>query len=666
MSKNKVVNSKSESDSHSRQGSRSTEKSPQSPKKRQLGRWLIALLLILIVGGLTTFFIYQTNHGDISSIVGSTEGGGDDFALVSVPGKERQKTALDTLVGKHDAKADDWDTEVLNDAAGKQLKALKKLILHPETLDLEHVSKLVTAEFTSHKLRPVNLEKSFGDDNFQVHRFDSPADPDPVGPDNSVKGAGGFLQTLQEMESALGPDSEDRHLKFKLFRVEKSEQYFMTRIFVEISSRVDSLGVQQNATWLCKWSYPGAYSGSADSNQQALLIWIGVKKYEEITIKKKPGSLFVDCTESVMGRNASYKEQMLPGITYWLSRLSREFMDRFGHHGFSIGDINGDGLEDLYLCETGGLPNRVYLHQKDGTVVDVSSQSGVNFLDDSISSLLLDLDNDGDQDLTVATNNLLWFAENDGTGKFTIRGGHEAASDSFSICSADYNQDGNLDIYICGYNLLRQDPLSGGLPFPVPYHDANNGGHNVLFRNDGGFNFTDVTRETGLDVDNSRFTQAACWEDFDNDGDQDLYLANDFGRNCLYRNDDGNFTNIALQADVEDIASGMSVSWADWNRDGLQDVYVSNMFSAAGNRVTFQRRFEDVRGDESKYVQRMARGNTLFTNMGNNTFVDDSESTGVTMGRWAWGSKFTDLNNDGWQDLIVTNGYVTSADPGDL
>jgi hypothetical protein len=202
---------------------------------------------------------------------------------------------------------------------------------------------------------------------------------------------------------------------------------------------------------------------------------------------------------------------------------------------------------------------------------------------------------------------------------------------------------------------------------PVPYHDANNGGRNALFRNDGNFHFTDVTEATGLDVNNRRFSFAASWEDFDNDGWMDLYVANDFGRHNLYRNDHGHFTDVAAAAGVEDIGAGMSVSWGDFNRDGLMDLYVANMFSSAGSRIAYQPKFAHSQSEETvKTMQRMARGNTLFQNAGDGHFRDVSEETGVTMGRWAWASKFVDLNNDGWPDLAIANGYITGEDPHDL
>jgi hypothetical protein len=207
---------------------------------------------------------------------------------------------------------------------------------------------------------------------------------------------------------------------------------------------------------------------------------------------------------------------------------------------------------------------------------------------------------------------------------------------------------------------------------PIPYHDANNGGRNVLFRNDTNWRFTDATIELGLDQNNRRYSFAPTWEDYDDDGDPDLYVANDYGRNNLYRNDRdefGNvhFTDVAAEAGVEDISAGMSASWGDADGDGDRDLYVSNMWSSAGNRIAYQRNFQTsindaVRGE----FQRHARGNSLFLNNGDGTFRDASEETGVTMGRWAWGSRFVDLNNDSKQDIIVSNGFLTQSDSGDL
>src|SRR6185295_12034990 len=110
-----------------------------------------------------------------------------------------------------------------------------------------------------------------------------------------------------------------------------------------------------------------------------------------------------------------------------------------------------------------------------------------------------------------------------------------------------------------------------------PFYDARNGGANVLLRNEGGFRFSDVTDSSGLGLGNFRFSFAASWEDFDNDGDADLYIANDFGPNNLYRNDGGKFVDVSVESGTQEWGFGMSATWADYDRDGFMDLYVSNM-----------------------------------------------------------------------------------------
>ena len=118
---------------------------------------------------------------------------------------------------------------------------------------------------------------------------------------------------------------------------------------------------------------------------------------------------------------------------------------------------------------------------------------------------------------------------------------------------------------------------------------------------------------------------------------------------------------------VEDSASGMSVSWSDYDQDGWPDIYVSNMYSAAGNRIAYQDHFKPHAPSNVKQrLQRFARGNTLLRNRGDGTFSDVSLEAGVTLGRWAWGSQFVDINNDGRDDLVVANGYITTDDTSDL
>ncbi len=430
------------------------------------------------------------------------------------------------------------------------------------------------------------------------------------------------------------------------------------RLFHSLADTVTSQGI------LAVVRIPAA---SLDSllTGEPLLLRVEVADYEETSTPRGP--LFVDVTEAAVGHNPSYRDQLLQPPDAWLNRITKASgYNKTGWQGVSVADVNGDGLDDLLLPEQGGLPNRLYVQNREGTFDDRSADAAIDYLERALAGLFVDLDNDGDPDLVLSSRPAVLVLENDGSGRFA-RVRHIAGDipDSNSLSAADYDNDGDLDLYVCAYRRAYDER---GVASPVPYHDANNGGRNVLLRNDGGFRFVDATAETGLDANNRRFSLAASWEDVDGDGDRDLYVANDYGRNNLYRNDGGRFVDVAGEAGVEDISSGMSVSWADYNRDGRMDVYVGNMFSAAGNRITYQRKFERdrQRAGPLAEVQRMARGNSLFAGASGGGFVDRSVDANVTMGRWSWSSVFADINNDGWEDLVVANGNLTQTLPDDL
>ena len=129
----------------------------------------------------------------------------------------------------------------------------------------------------------------------------------------------------------------------------------------------------------------------------------------------------------------------------------------------------------------------------------------------------------------------------------------------------------------------------------------------------------------------------------------------------------GTRTRTSVHAGVEDISAGMGVAWGDVDGDGHADLHVSNMFSSAGNRIAYQRRFREG-GDEGtlQAMRRHARGNSLFRNRGDGGFEDLSVESGITMGRWAWAAAMPDLDLDGREDLVVMNGFVSNEDTKDL
>ena len=555
-----------------------------------------------------------------------------------------------------DPRADGWGTEALSEQAEAQLKRVAGWLVEfaangGDAAPSGEVGSVVDQAFESAGFVPGELAARYRGPAFTVES--GSAD----GADGAYRGADGFRRALGALAERLAGERPPR-ADFKLYSIDAGSEGFTTLAYFEAAAGAGGGFRQVNAVWSTVWRLPAG-------GGEPLLLRVEVADYEETSTPRRP--LFVDVTEAAVGHNPSYREQLLQPPDAWLNRITKASgYNKTGWQGVSVADVNGDGLDDIFLPEQGGLPNRLYVQNREGTFDDRSAEAAVDFLERALAGLFVDLDNDGDPDLVLSSRPAVLVLENDGSGGFA-RVRHIAGDipDSNSLSAADYDNDGDLDLYVCAYRRAYDER---GVASPVPYHDANNGGRNVLLRNDGGFRFVDATAGAGLDVNNRRFSLAASWEDIDGDGDPDLYVANDYGRNNLYRNDGGRFVDVAGEAGVEDISSGMSVSWADYNRDGRMDVYVGNMFSAAGNRITYQRKFERdrQRAGPLAEVQRMARGNSLFAGAEGGGFLDRSVDANVTMGRWSWSSVFADINNDGWEDLVVANGNLTQTLPDDL
>ncbi|MDP6837912.1 MAG: CRTAC1 family protein [Planctomycetota bacterium] len=355
-------------------------------------------------------------------------------------------------------------------------------------------------------------------------------------------------------------------------------------------------------------------------------------------------------------------------------RRDRLHPDSFlGMHGLGVGDFDGNGTEDLYVAQAGGLPNRLYRRSAKAddqadelklVAEEVAARSGVDFLDNTSGVLAEDLDSDGAVDLALAMGSDILLAWNNGDGKFTkrtlLKG--DGTAEVYSLCVGDPDGDGDLDLYATRY---VAGGINGGVP--TPYHAAENGATNHFWRQDSPRAFADATAEVGLDANNTRFSLAAVFEDLDDDGDADLYVTNDFGLNNFYRNDGERFTDVALVTGTADMAAGMGITCADVNRDGHLDMYISNMFTDAGLRVTSQPAFRSQRpmAEAEEYTGHTA-GNTLLLGEGAGQFRDATKSAGVGPGGWAWGSLLRDFDGDGWVDLYVPNGFITNRDSRDL
>ena len=382
---------------------------------------------------------------------------------------------------------------------------------------------------------------------------------------------------------------------------------------------------------------------------------------------------FRDVTASVFEKAPSFSEQLAKGVPYWRARLdSASGIDLYGSNGIAVGDIDNDGVDEIYVCQPGGLPNRLYKFNPERFFEDITESWGVGVLDDTSSALFLDLRNSGRQDLVVlrAAGPVLFLNEG---SRFKMR------EDAFrfatlpagaftGMAAADFDRDGKLDLYLCCYVYFQSEAQ---YTYASPYHDAQNGPPNFLFRNnlnaDGSGSFDDCTAETGMNDNNNRFSFAPAWCDFNGDGWPDLFVANDFGRKNLYVNHNGHFRDLAASAGVDDIGPGMSAAWFDYDRDGKPDLYVANMWTAAGQRIVADPHFAPAHGTGLQNAYRgHTMGNSLFRNRGDGTFQNATEQEHVGFGRWAWASGGHDLNNDGHPEIFVTCGMLTNESETDL
>lgn len=585
-----------------------------------------------------------------------------EVSLPAIPGFDakafsgRERAIMDLASPSTDKAA--WESEAFSEEASAQLKALAKKLAEPEPLQVKSIAAFVTDGFAAAALIPEQMKDVYRDDLVAVRRGDP-----------SLAATSRALPVFQAL-MAPHAGAKNVHVTLKTFKVEQKDGAVFTTVFFQSSGHTAAGITQQNAVWTCRWS------GESTPRLES----IAASSYERVEPSGQEGKegrlQFADATAAVLGGTKSAREQLAVGAGYWSGRLQKFYsIDTTAHQGIAIGDADGDGLDDIYVAQQGGFPNRLYVQNKDGTLRDVSVEAGVDWMELTHGALFADLDNDGDQDLAISQSNGLLLMENKGRLKFETRFSEPGAANYFSITAADYDGDGDLDLYACGYSSRNNEEYADGarVTVPLPYHDSRNGGPNLLLQNESGWKFSDATTSAGLNENNDRHSFAASWEDYDNDGDMDIYVANDFGRNNLYQNQGRGkngqvtFRDVAAAAGVEDMSAGMGVTWGDYNRDGLMDFYVSNMFSAAGNRVAYQRQFRTgSTGDSLTGFRRHARGNSLFQNNGDGTFADVSVEAGVTMGRWAWGAQFADLNNDGWEDIYVANGYITGDAKDDL
>lgn len=338
---------------------------------------------------------------------------------------------------------------------------------------------------------------------------------------------------------------------------------------------------------------------------------------------------------SLLPAQTNYSDQTVPAGLIATHTPASSHPFPYMAAGGSVGDFNLDGWPDLYVCGGGGVADKLFINQGDGTFLD---QAPAWLIDDSIFSVAAcagDYNRDGWTDLYVtcwgdpvngsstAANRLY---RNNGNGTFSdVALSAGIATTSLSLFDYtpiwnDFDHDGWLDLFVCSYD-VNFDP-------------------NHLFHNNQDGTFSDVTLPAGLAMFNVHGL-AATFTDFDGDRWPELVVAGDFGSNRYFVNNrNGSFTNSSTGIPDFNLPDGMGFAVGDFDNDLDIDFYMSDIYwpiSGLG-------------------------GNHLYSNQGNHVFTDNVASTGAHAAGWSWGSAATDVDNDGLLDLIVTNGWSGSWD----
>lgn len=325
------------------------------------------------------------------------------------------------------------------------------------------------------------------------------------------------------------------------------------------------------------------------------------------------------------------------------------FVDIYAYHGggVGVGDINNDGLMDLFFTSSQGQ-NKCYLNKGDWKFEDVTDRAGLNKPDVHLSAgvLMADLTNDGNTDIYVCRRpyrNLLYINRGDGT--FDERGvemGLGVTGASTCASAIDYDRDGDVDLFITRSGTTRRHGY------------LNPGDNDMLFRNEGDGHWTNVTEQAGLH--DKGYGLSAGVGDMNGDGWPDIYVGNDFEErdNLWMNNGDGTFTDKASTAFQNMSSSSMGSDVADTDGDGLLDIVSVDMLPENHVRRMTQLGGVSVYGPFFDSAQRVS--NALQLNRGSMHFSNTSYIAGLAATDWSWTALAADFDNDGHNDIFISNG----------
>ncbi|MCP4260949.1 MAG: CRTAC1 family protein [Planctomycetes bacterium] len=323
--------------------------------------------------------------------------------------------------------------------------------------------------------------------------------------------------------------------------------------------------------------------------------------------------------------------------------------------GLALFDYDGDGYTDIYFLNGAPLKgakesdiprNKLYRNEGGWRFTDVTEKAGVGDKGYGLGVAVGDYDNDGDQDIYLNNYGSNVLYRNNGNGTFTDVTKQAGIGNGFKVgagaCFLDMDKDGDLDLYVSNYldfsyekhvsTSTRGYPVYANPRFYLPLPDT-------LYRNNGDGTFTDVSKDSGVGKHTGWGMGIVCG-DYDNDGDTDIFIANDVGENFLFENDGtGKFEEVGLMTgtayDLQgDEQGSMGVDCGDYDNDGLLDFYVTS------------------------YEGQLA---TLYRNLGSSMFEDVTLITGAgasTLPHVTWGNSFVDFDNNGFRDIFIACGHL--------
>lgn len=402
-----------------------------------------------------------------------------------------------------------------------------------------------------------------------------------------------------------------------------------------------------------------------------LLIAIVFQSCTDDTSKTTDGALVSPLESEPLFTSLSKEEtnvayvNKLPTITPSVNYYS--YPNMYNGGGVSLGDINKDGLTDIYFTTNFGH-NKLYVNKGNLKFQEISKSAGVEGAWGwSTGTSMVDINNDGYVDIYVSRSgnvaedkrrNELFI--NNGNLTFTEKAkeyGLDVESYAIQSVFLDYDKDGDLDMYL----LNNPKILLLGENFKNERKQRNPLTTDKFFRNDNG-KFVEVSETVGLVNNGIGFAHSASVGDYNNDGWPDIYVSNDYAEHdyLYYNNGDGTFSE-KLKESMRHISNfSMGTDAADINNDGLLDIIVLDMVAEDNYRIK-----TNMSGMSTEAFNNTVKSgfhyqymtNTVQLNNGNGTFSDVSKLTGLSSTDWSWAPLWADFDNDGKEDLFVTNGY---------